>query len=218
MDRRPGTFGLWAALALLALAIGIARPAGAATGSDASKPAGGGMPSMSPEEMQKMMAYAVPGENHKALGKLVGNWKTTVRLWMGPGDPAVSQGTATYAWALGGRYLQCHQTGSFNGMPYEGMGIDGYDNGKKQYFNVWFDNMGTGLMYSTGQPAADGQGIEYTGTTFDPSQMKDMTVREIVHWNDANHYVYTMYSSFPGPDGKPQEMKVLEILGEKQPG
>ncbi len=32
------------------------------------------------------------------------------------------------------------------GMPFEGMGIDGYDNLAKQYVSTWVDNMGTGIM------------------------------------------------------------------------
>jgi hypothetical protein len=35
-------------------------------------------------------------------------------------------------------------------MPFEGRGTEAYDNITKQYVNTWIDNMGTGIMHSTG--------------------------------------------------------------------
>jgi hypothetical protein len=184
-------------------------------------PAQGGQPpagppgQMSQEEMQKMMALASPGAKHKELDRLVGTWKTTITMWMGPGDPTHSSGTATYEWVLGGRYLKSKQTGQFGDMPFEGLGMDGYDNAQKHYFSVWFDNMGTGVMLLTGQPSADGKGIDYSGTTFDPMQMKNVRVREEVRWTGATKYLFTMYTDMPGPDGKPRETRMMEITAEK---
>jgi len=37
------------------------------------------------------------------------------------------------------------------GMPFEGMGLDGYDNASKEYISIWIDNMGTGIMYMKGK-------------------------------------------------------------------
>lgn len=51
---------------------------------------------------------------------------------------------------LGGRYQQSMHTGSFNGMPFEGISLVGYDNTKKVFMSSWADNMGTGSMYMEG--------------------------------------------------------------------
>ncbi len=168
------------------------------------------------EMMEKMMAYATPGEPHKELNRLVGTWKTSNKMWMGPGEPAVSSGTSTYEWILGGRYLKSKHAGVFADMPFEGMGIDGYDNGKKEYFSVWCDNMGTGVMFLTGRPSSDGKGMTYSGTSFDPVQMKDVRVREEVRWASDSKYTFTMFMDVPGPTGEPQEMRVFELEAEKQ--
>ncbi|MDM7914019.1 MAG: DUF1579 domain-containing protein [Candidatus Eisenbacteria bacterium] len=172
---------------------------------------------MSEEEMMKKMTeLATPGEQHQRLARLVGNWKTSVKMWMGPGEPTTSSGTATCESVLGGRYVQSRHTGNFGGMPFEGLGIDGYDNAKKQYFSAWFDNMGTGMMTMTGQPSSDGDGMTYTGTSFEPMQGRDVKIREEVRWLDPNKYVFTMYMEMPGQDGKLQEMRVMEMTAERQ--
>lgn len=173
-------------------------------------------PQMSQKEMDRVMALATPGPNHKKLARLVGTWKTTIRMWTGPGEPAVSNGKATYEWILGGRYLKSTHTGEFGGMPFEGLGIDGYDNAKKEYFSTWFDNMGTGVIMLTGHPTADGNGITYTGTTFDASQMKDVRVREMVRMESDTRYVFEMYMQLPEAGKKAQLKEVMEIVGEKQ--
>ena len=195
-----------ATLALTILALAFAAPARA----DGGAPAGG-PPQMSPEEMQKMMALMQPGPNHAVLGRLAGKWKTKISLWMGPGDPQATEGTATYEWNLGGRYLIDHQTGSFAGMPYEGMGIEGYDNGKKEFFGVWIDNMGTGVMHLTGQADADGQGWTLAGPVFEPSQGRDIMVREAIRFDGPDRYTFSMFSTGTTPDGKAAEKKVMEI-------
>ncbi len=176
---------------------------------------GGSSGQMGQAEMQKMMELATPGPEHQALGKLVGDWKTSIKMWMGPGDPTVTEGKSTYAWILGGRYLESHHTGQMGGMPFEGMEIDGYDRAQKQYFSTWIDNMGTGMMNMTGQPATNGKGIDLAGSMFDPTQMKNVPVREEVRWSDDTDYVMSMYVQMSGPDGQNKEMKVMELTAHK---
>lgn len=166
---------------------------------------------MSDAEMQKMMALSQPGEYHQRMNKMVGDWKTKITMWMGPGEPTVTEGTARSEWMLGSRYLQTKHTSSFNGMPFEGVGIDGFDNAKGEYFSLWFDNMGTGFMTTTAKPSTDGKTLTYKGTSFDPSQGKEVTVRQEVEWTGERTYTFSMYMGSGG-----QEMKVMELSAEKQ--
>lgn len=171
---------------------------------------------MNQDEMKQMMALAQPGEHHKAMDRLVGDWKTSVKMYMGSADPTTSIGSASYQWILGGRYMQEKHTGNIGGMPFEGLGITGYDNAKDEYFNVWFDNMGTGVMHLTGHRSDDGDGITFMGTTFDPMLKKDTTVREEIRWQDDRHFTFTMYMPVLGPGGESKESKVMEMAAEKQ--
>jgi hypothetical protein len=206
---------------VLLLAFGLIVVAGAkvACGDTKETPAGasgqGNSDQMSPEDMKMMMELATPGEHHKSMDRLVGTWKASIKMWMGPGEPTVSDGTVKYEWVLGGRYLRSTHSGNFNDMPFEGMEIDGYDNAKQQYFSVWFDNMGTGMMTTTGQASDDGKTITYTGAMYDPMQKKDIATREEIRWVNDKSYVRTMYVEAPGENGTMQDKKVMEITATK---
>ncbi len=117
-----------------------------------------GMPGagqMSPDEMAKMqkwMATTQPSAHHKHLEHFVGQWDTTMKIWMsGPdGPPMESEGTSTVMWVLGGRYLQEEMKGEIMGMPYEGLGLTGYDNYKNMYMSSWASNADTQFLTMTG--------------------------------------------------------------------
>jgi len=191
--------------------IGTVASGGSGDPADQEAPAG-----MDEATIKKMMDLATPGEHHKRLDRYAGSWNTTVKMWMGDGEPTIATGSVIYSWLLGGRYLQSRHTGQFAGMPFEGVGIDGYDNAQRRYFSIWLDNMGTGVMTLTGQPSADGEGIDYWGTTFDATTMKEVKVREEVRWVDDKKYTFTMFMEMPGPDGKMQEARVMEITAVRQ--
>ncbi len=90
------------------------------------------VPADSATAMKAWIAYATPGDAHKAMAKSEGSWEGEVSMWMAPAAPPVtSKSTATNKMTMGGRYQVSSFTGSFMGQPFEGMGIMGYDNTKK---------------------------------------------------------------------------------------
>ncbi len=101
--------------------------------------------------MEAMMKMAAPGEHHEHLKALAGTWKTTTKYWMGPGEPDISQGVSKNTWILGGRFLQMEFKTTSGEHPFEGFGLLGYDNSKKQHVSVWCDTMSTmiGVSYGT---------------------------------------------------------------------
>ncbi len=203
-----------ARLALLAAAaLCLLAPAGFALAADHPAAEHPGAPQVSAEEMQRMMSLIQPGPLHERLAKLAGSWKATTKMWEGPGEPLLGAGTITFEIVLGGRYLIGRHVGTYRDMPFEGMSIDGYDNGKKEYFSLWLDNFGTGVMRLTGQPTAEGHGINLAGTMFDPMRMQETKVREEVRYEGEKKFVMTMYMDNPDGSG---EMKVMEYTAEKQ--
>src|SRR5438105_14007457 len=84
------------------------------------------------------------------------------------------------------------------GMPFEGHGVTGYDNVKKQYWGSWIDNMSTSMMTSTG--SADGSSWTFSGAMTDPMSGRDSTIKQTVTVADADHHTMEMWA--PGPDGK----------------
>lgn len=169
----------------------------------AEKPAGG------PDQaaMEQMMAMMQPGPEHQDLAKMVGKWKAHNKMWMDPsGPPMESEGASEYMAVMGGRYIHGSYKSVMMGMPFEGMSVDGYDRYKKQYFSLWFDNMGTGFLAMWGNPSADGKTMTLTGTMFDPEQGKDVAVRSVTKHIDDNTVLFEMYSMKGG-----KEVKAMEI-------
>lgn len=164
--------------------------------------------SQSSDDMKAMMAAASPGVNQKMLAKSAGTWSASVSMWMQPGaPPATSTATATNVMIMGGRYLRSTNKGTFMKMPFEGFGITGYDNVKKQFVNSWIDNMGTGIMTMTGTYDEASKSITYTGSMADPMSGKDMPFREVWTFTDDNHQVMEMFYPMEGKEFKAMEIK-----------
>ncbi len=169
-------------------------------------------PKEPPSEEQMMaswMAFATPGEAHKALAPRVGNWNMKVRMFMSPdAPPSESTGTSTMQWVMDGRYIQDTTTGEFNGQPFHGSGLTGYDNMKKAYVNTWIDNMGTAILVSEGSYDPRTKTFTYTGTMPDAMVANDyVEARTVETWKDDDHFVLRSYG--PGPDG--EEALAMEI-------
>ncbi len=159
-------------------------------------------------EMEAMMKAGTPGDAHKKLGAMVGTFNTSVKMWMKAGAPPTeSAGVSESTWALDGRFVEEHATGSFMGMPFHGIGYTGYDNIKKKYVGTWMDNLSTSVAMSSGTADADGKSYTFTSTMDDPMTGKAVTVKEKVMVVDDDHHVFEMWS--PGPDGK--MFKMMEI-------
>jgi len=159
-------------------------------------------------QMEAMMKAATPGDAHKRLECMVGNWDAKITMWYEPGEPpTVSAGTSESKWMLGGRWVQESVTSNFMGMPFSGLGYTGYDNVKKQYVGSWMDNFSTSMMLSTGNADEGGKSWTFSSSMDDPMSGKSMPVTTKVIVADNDHHTMEMWG--PGPDGKPT--KLMEI-------
>ena len=182
--------------------------------------AGGEMPDSAEMKkmMEKWMATISPSEHHKHLNAFVGSWNTHSKMWWeGPGKPAVeTDGTSEVKWVLGKRYIQEHYHGSMmmpdesGGMapvPYEGIGLTGYDNYKNLYIGTWANNLSTELLIRKGGRDPSGKLFTSYGTM--DEAMLDVHDRMIKYvWriiNDDKHML-EIYDLHAG-DG----YKVIEI-------
>jgi hypothetical protein len=202
-----------AALSLLALLLALAVPVLAQDQPAQDKPQENPPAMGSPEMEAAMMQAMTPGEPQKRLARLAGDWTFTNKAWMAPGAPPMeSTGTMHGELLLGGRYVEHTWKGNFMGMPFEGRGTDGYDNVAKQYVASWIDNMGTGIMYSTGTCDDAGKVCTYTGDVWDPTTGKKSTMKSVITWVDDNTFTNEMYGN--DPTGK--EMKMMEITAKRK--
>ncbi|MCA9398148.1 MAG: DUF1579 domain-containing protein [Candidatus Omnitrophica bacterium] len=144
--------------------------------------------------MQQMQAYSTPNEHHDVLKKMVGTWSAEVKYWMAPGgEPQTSQGTGELELIMGGRFLQQSFTGDVMGEVFEGVGILGYDNIRQEYQNIWFDNMSTGLMMSTGQYNSESQMIKEEGMLSCPLTNGERWFRSVTTFVDENKFTYETF-------------------------
>jgi len=162
-------------------------------------------PAMDPA-MAEMMKLASPGPMHEKLNPFVGTWKTTVKMFTGPGEPEVSEGTSTSEWILGGRYVRELFQGTFAGMPFEGRGLTGYDNVSKEFVGIWVDNFGTGVVVSKGKLDPSGKVFNWQSTFNNPMPGMPNAMRSVVDIVNEKMHRFTTYVMM---DGK--EMKQMEI-------
>lgn len=165
--------------------------------------------------MEQYMKYAQPGEHHAHLARLTGIWDAKVTMWPTPGAEAQrSTGMSKNRMALGGRFMQIEYEGEFMGQKFEGLGIQGYDNGKKMHTDVWVDSMGTFIYPSTGSCSEGGNVLEMSGTYEDPVSGDTRSMKSITRIIDDNKYILTMY----GHDPSSGEFKSMEIVYTRRQG
>jgi hypothetical protein len=153
------------------------------------------------------MEYMTPGKYHEMMAKSVGEWKTVTKWWMDPSaEPVVTEGTAVNEMIMGGRYLKSTQSGSMMGQPFEGFMIEAYDNAKKGFVSTWIDNMGTGIMISTGKYDEPNQSFIFEGSMVDPLTGGDVKFKETLKIIDQNKQLMEMFDLSKG-----SEIKIMEV-------
>jgi hypothetical protein len=166
-------------------------------------------PVLSQAEIEARMKKAMtPGEQHKMLQGLEGNWNAKVSFWMSPGaKPEVSAAHASNQLILGGRYLQEHYRGTWDGKRFQGQGVWGFDNVAGKFQSSWIDSMSTQQMLSSGTYDSATKTITLTGTGTCPISGQTKNLKSVVTLIDKNHHRFEMYDV--SPDGK--DFKTLEI-------
>ncbi len=156
--------------------------------------------------MEAMAKASAPGEAHKKLDALAGKFTVKSKMWMDPSKPPEeSAGSSERKWIMGNRYLQESYQGMFMGQPFEGMGIQGYDNVTKKYFGSWIDSGSTAMTLARG--TMSGNAIKYKGMMSDPMMGKEVPYTMNMVIADNDHHKLEMWG--PGPGGK--EMKWMEL-------
>ena len=148
------------------------------------------------EMMERFQAYQTVNENHALLKQLEGDWTAKIMHWMAPGAPAEEMmGAGAAQMTMGGRFLEQNFTGSYQGQPFVGRGVYGYDNIQQKFVSIWYDNMGTGIMMSydsTYDPAA--KKLTEEGNMSCPMTNNQRWYRaELTFGEDEDHYTYETF-------------------------
>jgi hypothetical protein len=173
--------------------------------SEDSKP-----PAPTAEQKAQMEAWAAagkPGAEHEWFKTFTGDWDADVKFLTNGGGQ--SKGVMHGKLILGGRYMQLDYEGTMDGpngpTPFKGLGIVGFDNGKKKYTDVWIDEMSTGMMTTEG--TRQGDSITMDGQVTEPMSGQPMKVREVTTLVDKDHYTYELHMA----DASGTLSKMMEI-------
>ena len=141
-------------------------------------------------------SQAVGGAHHQ-LGRLVGAWEGTTRIWLTPGqltDESPTRGAMRSV--LGGRFVLHEYEGSVDGEPIQGLALYGFNLDTGKFEMAWVDSwhMATGIMFSESSGA--GQDFAVLGSYGVPgaSPWGWRTEIELV---DADHMIITAYNIPP---------------------
>ncbi len=155
-------------------------------------------------------AVSATTDEHKLFEPFVGEFKATVRMWMGPGDPMVTTGVMTNSLDLGGRYLhQSYQGDDMEGpFPnFQGRGYWGFNTVTRKFEGFWIDSASTFMMSEVGDVDASKKVWDMRGEIVNPETGQPMGKRSVVVLKDNDHHSMEMY--FTMPDGS--EHKSMEI-------
>ncbi|SRR6266568_2352050 len=158
--------------------------------------------------MAAIMKAGTPGEAHKKLEPMVGDWELTVRMWMGPGkEPTESKGTASHRWIFDKRYMHQDVKGEFAGQKFDGAALLGYDNLKKKYFSAWIDSMSTALSVAEGDVDASGKVFTFLHDDIDPVNQQKMKTKDVVTILSEDRMKMESFKLGGG-----QEIRTMEII------
>lgn len=164
------------------------------------------------DEQKKMMeAMQRMGEvraEHKQLDVFTGDWKATTTMWMDPkAPPQKTEGKTHTESKFGGRYIEMHYDGTFEGQAFSGEGFIGFDNLKGKFFNTWIDSMSTGFWLAWGTYDAAANSYTFHGSMDDPmTPSTQVKVREVVHVVDPKHYTFEWYETHKGKEAKTMQI------------
>lgn len=160
-------------------------------------------------QMEAWMKTAKPGPHHAILQSMAGEWNSKITMWESPGaDPVVTDGHTVSTMTMDGRFLVEKSDGTMMGMPFKGMGINGYDNITSKHVFVWFDNMGTGILYGEGECTDHCKVVTQYGDMPDPMTGEDVSYRMVTRCDSDDQYTFELYMV----DETGKEDKQMEIV------
>ena len=103
-------------------------------------------------------------------------------------------------------------TGQMKKMPFEGMGMFGYDIYRHMYVGSWSDTMTTAILTMSGALDRSGKTLTFYGPMDEPMlDIVGRTVKYVFTVESPTKFVFSIYDLHAGENYKP-----LEITYEKQ--
>lgn len=132
-----------------------------------------------PPHVKAMMDASTPGEFHKQLENLIGEFDAVVKIWETPdSEPMNFTGTIKREWILDGKFIKETVKAQSDMGPFEGVGYIGYNNIDGQYESIWMDSMSTAITSGSGSFNPDKKELFMMSKSRNP-----FTHKLITNWN-----------------------------------
>jgi len=161
-------------------------------------------------EQTQEYQFPVAGEHQARLKPFVGEFRSKVQLWMGPGEPHVSTGTMHNQLILNDLYLEQVYQGDSQEGPFpnfQGRGFWGYNFVNECYEGFWIDSVSNQMQLEHGQ--VDESGKVWTMLSEITCPMSGpMKKRSVITLIDDDHHTLEMFSA--GEDGNENRNMLIE--------
>jgi hypothetical protein len=141
-----------------------------------------------------------PGEEHKKLAALAGDWDVSVTFVIGAGKEAKGTAKCEAKMVLDGRFLHQKYDSVFMGKPFVVEQYLGFDRQKGKFVELYMNSMTTGIMHNEGEISKDGKTIAFTGKKVDDATGKEGKIRTVYTLSDPDNFILEWFLT--GPDGK----------------
>lgn len=150
-----------------------------------------------------------PGPEMDVLKKQEGTWDASIKM---TGADKESKGTMTVKSECRGLWMSSSFEGDFGGLPFQGRGLDSFDQNKKKYVGVWVDSMITAPMQSEGTYDKEKDQLVMVGDSVGPDG-KVHKHKMVTKFTDKDHFQFTM--SLIDKEGKENLMMTISYTRKK---
>lgn len=159
----------------------------------------------------RMRDFITPNVHHELLRSLEGDWNAVISFRSTPENPiSVSQASVKAHMVMGGRYLERNLKGKTDN--FEARIINGFDNFRREFTSVWYDNMCTGMITGSGQYDPNTKTIVEEGSMSCPiTGQAHRWYRSTTKMIDENNYTFEMFKR----DDEGEEFKTMTIAFDR---
>lgn len=144
-----------------------------------------------------------PGNEHKILATMQGNWDVALKIPIGNGRFIDGKTSCVADWVIDGRFMRLEYNSTFQGRPLTVVRYIGFDRHTNKFTETHFESTHTDVMNSEGSISADGRTITCWGKHVDVAINQSVKVRTVTTFVDKYTFILEMvYTDSAGVDAK----------------
>jgi len=151
--------------------------------------------------------FPKPGPEHERIKEMVGTWDAVMDM-----AGQKTKAAVTYKSICGGMWVESDFEGDLGGAPFQGRGLDGYNQITKKYVGVWVDSMSSAPLRFEGDYDAKTKLLVMTGESLNPNGNLEK-FKSTTETKDKDHFTFKMFMI--QPDGQEQLAFTIEYMRRK---